>query len=127
MNRPQSPQEWQAFHEQQARKQEAQRNRDERAAAKEGPPKFDLHPLLFDRHNAPHEREAERIVAETQARWRAERQRLASPHPLTQAPYVHIPIPDRAQKSKAKASEPVMPAEHQALLNEAARRARKQK
>src|SRR4029450_1655494 len=100
MDRPQSPQEWAAWYSQQARKQEAQRNRDERAAAKEDPPKFDLHPLLFDRHNAPHEREAERGVAETQARWQAERERLAAPHPMTQPPFVHIPIPDRAKPKR---------------------------
>jgi hypothetical protein len=66
-------------------------------------------------------------VAETQARWQAERERLASPHPLVVGPLSQIPIPDRTQKPKAKPAEPSIPPSHQALLNEAARRARQQK
>jgi hypothetical protein len=89
MDRPQSAQEWAAWYSQRARTEAAQRNREERAAAKQGPPAFDIHPMIFSRHNTFHHvREAERVVAETQQRWKAERERLASPHPMTQAPFV---------------------------------------
>jgi hypothetical protein len=117
MDRPTDAHEWSAYYQQQTAKLEAARNRAEHAAPKE-PPKYDIHPLVLRRDNLHHEQVAARVVGERQEAQRREAERLAAPHPFTQAPFVHIPIPERKQQPKQKPAEPVLTPAQQALVRE---------
>jgi hypothetical protein len=82
-----------------------------------------IHPLILRLDNLSHEREAERVIAERREAARREAERKAQPHPLTQPPYVHIPIPDRAKPKREPDS--VLSPEQQRLVNELMAKARR--
>jgi hypothetical protein len=111
-DRPNSPQAWAAFYQEQADKRAAVEARDQKQAAKnERPPHEHVlpHPLvgrpsfpagtpdeIQERHIASHlfwrDHGAAAVQAHRDAQ-AAEAERARTPHPMTQPPFVHIPVP----------------------------------